>query len=112
MRLVTEEGFDSVLPIVKFGFPPQRAFVMNGASITFQHPENMRVRSQDLEVLYHDAGQFCCFDVKKFMAGKSLIMDKTGAIVLPESEVQDIDTLEDWKIAEIKYGMMIKRGDN
>lgn len=26
---------------------------------------------------------------------------------MPESEVQDIDTVEDWKIAEMKYQIMV-----
>ena len=33
-------------------------------------------------------------------------MEKTLPLVLPESEVQDIDTEEDWKIAEAKYRVL------
>ena len=32
-------------------------------------------------------------------------MDKTVPIELDEMEVQDIDNLEDWKIAEVKYAV-------
>jgi N-acylneuraminate cytidylyltransferase len=28
---------------------------------------------------------------------------------MPESEVQDIDNLEDWKVAEIKYTFLLEK---
>lgn len=36
-------------------------------------------------------------------------MDKTVPFPLPELEVQDIDTMDDWEIAEVKYRVMEKR---
>ena len=33
-------------------------------------------------------------------------MKKMVSVEMPESEVQDIDTMEDWKIAELKYRLM------
>ena len=35
-----------------------------------------------------------------------IIEDDFAPIVLPEMCVQDIDTLEDWKIAEMKYRLL------
>lgn len=109
MELLEKEKYDSVLPVVKFDFPPQRAFVMKDTKLGLFSPSDFVKRSQDLEPMYHDAGQFCCFKVSSFIENRTLVTDNTGAIVLPESEVQDIDSIEDWEMAEIKYEMMLKR---
>ena len=71
----------------------------------YQYPENASARSQDLEPIYHDCGQFYVMKPKNVMDG--IIIKKTTPIVMPESEVQDIDTVEDWKIAEMKYQIMV-----
>lgn len=111
MKLLEEKAADSVIPMVGFSFPPQRGFVERDGKIQFAHPEYAKTRSQDLEPLYHDAGQFCCFSTKLFLEKRTLITDKTYGIVYPESEVQDIDTMEDWKIAELKYSLMKEHKD-
>jgi N-acylneuraminate cytidylyltransferase len=56
-----------------------------------------------LEKAYHDAGQFYWGISEKFLKEKNLFGKNSGAIILKETEVQDIDNLEDWKMAEIKY---------
>ena len=106
MKLLKEMDADSVLPVVRFSFPPQRAFYVRDGKLGFFHEEYKNCRSQDLEPYYHDCGQYCCFKTATFLEKGSLVTEKTYAQVFPESEVQDIDTLEDWKIAEIKYAMM------
>ena len=58
MRLLQEKKADSVLPVVRFSFPPQRAFLMEEGKITYADPKCSNVRSQDLQPLYHDCGQF------------------------------------------------------
>ena len=35
-------------------------------------------------------------------------MDDCYGMLVSEEEVQDIDTISDWKIAELKYQLMIK----
>lgn len=111
MDILTKNGADSVLPMVAFSFPPQRSFVSENGKIRFAEPKYSRTRSQDLEPLYHDCGQFCCFDVKHFLENKTLVTDNTYGIVFPESEVQDIDNSEDWLLAEMKYKMMKEKED-
>lgn len=106
MDMLLEEDADSVLPIVQYSFPPQRAFVSKDGRIRFAHEEYAKTRSQDLEPMYHDCGQFCCFSTELFLTKRTLVTDNTLGIVCPESEVQDIDTFEDWHLAELKYTMM------
>ena len=106
MELLTEKEADSVLPVVRFSFPPQRSVIMEDGFLKFKWPEHMFTRSQDLEPFYHDAGQFYCLKVESFMQQKKLVMDKTVPYEQPELAVQDIDTEEDWEIAEVKYKVL------
>ena len=104
MEKLTAQGADSLLPVVRFGFPPQRRVVVDAEGfLQFRWPEHMLTRSQDLEPFYHDAGQFYCLRAESFLKQKKMVMEKTLPLVLPESEVQDIDTEEDWRIAEAKF---------
>lgn len=101
--LLEESGADSVLPVVRFSFPPQRCVVVKDGCLQFKWPEYAQARSQDLEPFYHDAGQFYCLKEKSFVEQKALVMSKTVPLILPEMEIQDIDTEEDWELAQVKY---------
>lgn len=106
MELLVNSGADSVLPVVKFGYPPQRCLVMRDDKLTMLYPENYNVRSQDLEPHYHDAGQFCCVKYDSLIKYERLFCEKTLPVILTEQEVQDIDTESDWIEAEIKYQIL------
>lgn len=99
---------DAVLSVVRFSFPPQRAFVIKDENVVFQYPQYERVRSQDLEPIYHDCGQFYMCNIEPFLEHHSLILPTTKPYILPEEEVQDIDTMSDWEIAEAKYKALYK----
>lgn len=105
-----ESKSDMLQPVVSFSFPPQRAFIISEEKINYRFPECARMRSQDLEKWYHDAGQFYFYKVNKFMES---IYDGQEMDILPfvlsELEVQDIDTITDWEIAELKYRLMSGR---
>ena len=99
---------DAVISVVRFSFPPQRAFVVRDGNVAFQYPEFERTRSQDLEPIYHDCGQFYMCKSDMFLEKHSLILPRTKAYELPDEEVQDIDTMSDWEIAEAKYKVLHK----
>ena len=101
---------DSVISVVKYSFPPQRALVVRDGNVEFQYPEYEKTRSQDLEPIYHDCGQFYVCKSDVFLDKHSLILPRTQPYVLPEEEVQDIDTMSDWEIAEAKYAVL-RRGE-
>ena len=101
---------DQVVPVVKFSFPPQRCFVIDeSGDMKYKWPENQSKRSQDLEPYYHDAGQFYFYDAKVFYEAKAPVDFKTQAFILSDLEVQDIDNIEDWQIAEMKFKLMKQR---
>ena len=96
-----------VIPVVPFSYPPQRCFVIDKQGYAkFKYPQYVQTRSQDLEKQYHDAGQFYVYNVKKLIEQKGIIEENFMPIILSELQVQDIDTEDDWKIAEVKYKML------
>ena len=102
-----EKNPSVVIPIVQYSYPPQRCFIINeDGYVKFKHPEYVRTRSQDLEKEYHDAGQFYIYNVERLFEKKGVIEDDFYPIVLPEIMAQDIDTLDDWKLAEMKYKLL------
>lgn len=104
--LLEEEDADSVVPVVKYSFPPQRAFVIRDGLTVMKYPEHARSRSQDLEPYFHDCGQFYCMKTERFLQKKQIFTERTLSIEMPETEVQDIDNETDWELAELKYKMM------
>ena len=107
MELLKEA--DSVMPVVPFSYPPQRGLIVNGAGfVERQFPEYATARSQDLPKIYHDCGQFYACRTDAFLAAGTTDVERLLPLVLTELEVQDIDTMEDWELAELKYRMLHK----
>lgn len=106
MSKLDESGADALMPVVKFSYPPQRGVIIQGDYLEYKWPENAKARSQDLEPLYHDAGQFYITRVSAFQSERKLMCAKTIPFILPERRVQDIDTLEDWEQAAMKYVLL------
>lgn len=102
--LLKKSNLDCVFPVIKYGFPIQRAVRLNDKGlIEMFQPENLTTRSQDLENSFHDAGQFYSFNVNNLMSKQKLITEFTGHLEVSEMEAQDIDNLVDWQLAELKY---------
>lgn len=102
---------DTVIPVVAFSYPPQRGMIIEDSLLALREPQYARTRSQDLEPMYHDCGQFYCFDVNSFMKTRNLLAGRIRPLVCSEMEVQDIDTMTDWKLAEVKYKMMLENAN-
>lgn len=100
---------DAIIPVVKFSFPPQRCFIKKDGRILYKWPEYMFTRSQDLEPYYHDAGQFYLIKTSVLESDKTLVPVNTISLEMDEMEVQDIDNITDWKLAELKYQFMVKK---
>ncbi|MDE3742215.1 pseudaminic acid cytidylyltransferase [Maribacter polysaccharolyticus] len=108
LKILKKNSLDTVLPVIQYSFPVQRAMrAFQKNLIRMIQPEYINTRSQDLEPTYHDAGQFYWMRTEKIVAQKKLWTDCTGFIEISEIEAQDIDTVTDWKIAELKYKLMI-----
>lgn len=103
---------ESVIPVVRFGFPILRSFKVEDGLVKMNWPEYMKSRSQDLPPAFHDCGQFYFLRVTPFLQNKKLFTNFTLPLEMPESEVQDIDNEEDWKVAEIKYTFLLEKNKN
>ena len=106
MEPLLEKKANFVFPVVRFSYPPQRALVIRNMKAKLMYPEFENSRSQDLELLYHDCGQFYCISCFEFVENKGMLSKDAIPLIYPESEVQDIDVEEDWRIAEMKYMLM------
>lgn len=97
---------DSIFTMVQYSYPPQRALHEVDGMVTMLYPEFKLSRSQDLEPIYHDAGQFYVSTVKSFKKANGFWGENTAGIILSELEVQDLDTPTDWALAEMKYKLL------
>jgi N-acylneuraminate cytidylyltransferase len=92
------------MSVVRYSHPIQRALQIDSQDrLSFIYLENALFRTQDLPPCYHDAGQFYFLKIDAFMQNKRLVSTNTITLEISEQQVQDIDTEEDWKIAELKY---------
>lgn len=97
---------DTLIPVTAFSFPPQRGLLIREGKALMERQEMLNVRSQDLEKVYHDVGQFYWTTTESFLGTKKLLTTNTMPMILSELEVQDIDNEVDWKLAELKYQLL------
>ena len=77
----------------------------NGVKMLF--PKRYKKRTQDFKKMYYDTGQFYWGKTEAWLKNKP-IFDKSSTIInIPAWRAHDIDTLDDWKRAEI-YSKYIK----
>lgn len=106
--LLKKYDYDSAFPVIQYSYPIQRALrVDKEGRVSMLHPEHLLSRSQDLESTFHDSGQFYWFRPRILAEKRSLWTDNTGVFPISELRAHDIDTYEDWKIAEFKYKLLL-----
>lgn len=101
-----------IFSVTSFPFPIKRGIrINNKGEVEALHPEHFFTRSQDLEEAFHDAGQFYWGRPQAFL--DEIILHSTAALpyVLPRYLVQDIDTPEDWRRAELMFETLQKTGE-
>lgn len=107
---IIESGAPSVIPVTDFDFPPQRGFcISEDESIFYAYPEYAFSRSQDLPRMVHDCGRFFMARTEVFLTHETAVVEGCRSLYIDPRFVQDIDTMQDWELAEMKYRMMRKR---
>ena len=97
-------GKSFVFSVTPFAAPVQRALRLTAAGeLDALYPQYRQVRSQDLEPAFHDAGQFYFGTAEAFARGEILFSPASLPVILPRHLVQDIDTEQDWRRAELMY---------
>jgi pseudaminic acid cytidylyltransferase len=105
--LLKERNASTVFAVTTFPYPIFRALKMgNDDRIEMFWPEHENSRSNDLPEAYHDAGQFYCCNTKRFLIEKKFFSSDSIPVILPRYLVQDIDTMEDWEMAEKMYSVL------
>ncbi|AGB77595.1 pseudaminic acid CMP-transferase [Enterobacteriaceae bacterium strain FGI 57] len=107
LNTIREQQADYSFTVTRFPYPIQRALKVNQQKqISMFSPEMFHVRSQDLEESWHDAGQFYWGTSSAWLNEKPIFSANSYSIELPRERVQDIDTQEDWRVAEWLYKAM------
>ena len=107
--LILNQDFDLTFPVGKYSSPVLRSYkIDSNGRAQYNWPEFETFRSQDLDILYFDSGQFYWFypQVLSLLKNKNSFGTKKGVVILNETEVQDIDEFDDWKLAEMKYKLL------
>ncbi|QBL09877.1 pseudaminic acid cytidylyltransferase [Rheinheimera sp. D18] len=108
LQQLTQSDADYVFTSARFSFPIQRALVMtdSGGVAPFD-PASIGKRSQDLPPAYHDAGQLYWAKASTWLdLQKSVFSTNSQLYELPSHRVQDIDTPDDWRRAELLYQLL------
>ena len=98
------------LSYTNFSFPILRSFSINKGYLKASFNNKMKIRSQDLEEKFHEAGQFMW--IKKAAVFKNkLVFHKNNSIgyFIPRHFVCDVDTEQDWKMLKLQYEIIKKR---
>lgn len=90
-----------VMSATTYSHPTQRALhMLENCTVMPQHPELMEHRTQDLTPTLHDAGQFYWAQASTWLSNRPIISRSTKAHIIPRHRAMDIDTPEDWELAE------------
>lgn len=92
-----------------FNSNPLRGFFIKNNRLLLLDDRFEFSRTQDMDVMYYDAGQFYFGYASSFANKKSIFSEDSTLVVLPEINVLDINTNDDWEIAEIKYKIVCKQ---
>lgn len=112
LNLLIDRKCDYVFAAAKYDFAPKRALVTN--AFGFADPvfsENIDQRSQDMDDLYHDAGQFYWGSRDSWLNCLPIFGSKSKPFFMPRLRVQDIDNLEDWDNATVLFELLNKSRD-
>ena len=107
LETLRSTGADYAFSVTSYAFPIQRAIrITPEQRVEMFNPEQFNTRSQDLEEAWHDAGQFYWGNAQAWLSGKPLFSRNAAPVPLPRHRVQDIDTPEDWKQADLIFNSL------
>lgn len=104
--LMKRKKANAIMPVCKYPVPVEWAMRINDDELVADDVEKQFVRSQDLKPAYFDAGMFYFYETEIFLSKRTTLFPNTLGYVIDESECQDIDTPDDWKMAEMKYKLL------
>jgi pseudaminic acid cytidylyltransferase len=98
---------DFVMPVTTYSCPIERALsVERNGMLSMRYPEHLNTRTQDCAELYHDVGQFYYGTVQAWCSSTDFYQQKVAAINVPKYRAHDIDTPDDWVLAELVFSQL------
>jgi pseudaminic acid cytidylyltransferase len=99
--LLQEKRAATAFAVATYPAPIFRALrIDEHGRLAWHWPEFAMTRSQDLPLAVQDAGQFYWVDVPRFKRHPDTMNGDALPVLIPRHVVQDIDTPEDWEVAE------------
>jgi pseudaminic acid cytidylyltransferase len=96
-----KNSLDSVFAVTEYQNTAFRSFTMNqDGDLHALFPEKLLLQTQDLPKTYADAGQFYWARPEVWKNTRSITGEKAMGWVLPGNRAVDINTEEDWILAE------------
>ena len=106
LNKLEDNGWDYVISATKVKTPPERLFTVDqNSQIRMYFPKHEASRTQDVSPAFQDAGQFYWGKTSSWVAGLPLFTSKSTFIELPQETFVDVDTIDDWKYAEILFSI-------
>ena len=104
LKKLKKNKYDSVLSASKCESSIWRSFKKDKKGKIIMNFKNNILKSSNQfpESYYHD-GQWFWINVSKFLKSKIIIGKNTGAVLIPPHLSQDINTFDDWRMAEMKF---------
>ena len=108
---IADSDCELLMALVEYSHPIERALqISDSGEAVYRQPAFVASRTQDIKPSYHDSAMFYFFRTQAFFdSGASFLAMKKAAIVVPKSAVVDIDTEEDWRLAELIYDGYLRR---
>jgi N-acylneuraminate cytidylyltransferase len=104
LETLREQDSRYAFSVTGYGYPVQRALRLTPEGrLAMLQPEHLNTRSQDLLEVFHDAGQFYWGQADAWLHGEGILGEGAAPVTLPRYRVQDIDTEEDWRRAELMF---------
>lgn len=99
---------DYVMAVVEYAHPIQRALAIAPSGLTIPvAAEHKLTRTQDLPPRYFDAGQFYWGHARAWIEAIP-VHERAAAYVLKRSQAVDIDTNDDWFLAERLHALRLE----
>lgn len=107
-RELLESGkYRYVFSATEYAAPVFRSFRnRKDGGVEMFFPEHLMTRSQDLPTALHDAAQFYWGTRQAWLEEAPIFDPKSHAMQIPRWRVQDIDSEDDWKRAELLWQVL------
>jgi pseudaminic acid cytidylyltransferase len=97
---ICNEKADGLMTVSKYLNHPLRSLIIRGKYLNFKWKRFEKKNSQDLELMFHDCGNFYFFRTKKILTNKNFYPRKTLPYYIKIFNSVDIDNYDDLELAK------------